>query len=77
MPAGYAAAAIGMRGDAEVQKRVGKVLGNCIERILRNEGEMKGDPAKRAFYRAFRDLNPLNDLGSGSKPRSRLFPGCR
>jgi len=55
MPAGYAAAAIGMRGDAEVQKRVGKVLGNCIERILRNEGEMKGDPAERAFYRAFRD----------------------
>ena len=43
MPAGYAAAAIGMRGDAEVQKRVGKVLGYCIERILRNEGEMKGD----------------------------------
>ena len=24
-----------------------------------------GGPAKRAFYRAFRDLNPLNDLGSG------------
>ena len=23
------------------------------------------DPAKRAFYRAFRDFNPLNDLGSG------------
>ena len=23
------------------------------------------DPAKRAFYRAFRDLNPLNDLGIG------------
>ena len=22
-------------------------------------------PAKRAFYRAFRDFNPLNDLGSG------------
>ena len=35
--AGYAAAAIGMRGDAEVQKRVGKVLGNCIERILRTD----------------------------------------
>ena len=24
-----------------------------------------GDPAKRAFYRPFRDLNPLNDLGIG------------
>ena len=24
-----------------------------------------GDPAKRAVYRAFRDFNPLNDLGSG------------
>jgi len=23
------------------------------------------DPAKRAFYRAFRDFNPLNDLGIG------------
>ena len=22
-------------------------------------------PTKRAFYRAFRDLNPLNDFGSG------------
>lgn len=34
---GYAAAAIGMRGDAEVKARVGKVLGNCIERILRTD----------------------------------------
>ena len=24
-----------------------------------------GDPTKRVFYRAFRDFNPLNDLGSG------------
>ena len=23
------------------------------------------DPAKRAFYRAFRDFNPLNDIGIG------------
>ena len=23
------------------------------------------DPAERAFYRAFRDFNPLNDLGIG------------
>jgi len=23
------------------------------------------DPAKRAFYRAFRDFNPLTDLGIG------------
>ena len=23
------------------------------------------DPTERAFYRAFRDLNPQNDLGSG------------
>ena len=35
--AGYAAAAIGMRGDAEVKARVGKVLGNCIERMLRTD----------------------------------------
>ncbi len=35
--AGYAAAAIGMRGDAEVRKRVGKVLGCCIERMIRND----------------------------------------
>ena len=38
---------------------------------------MGTDPAKRAFYRAFRDFNPLNDLGIGSKPRRRLFPGGR
>ena len=24
-----------------------------------------GDPAERAFYRAFCDFNPLNDLGIG------------
>ena len=35
--AGYAAAAIGMRGDAEVRARAGKVLGNCVERILRTD----------------------------------------
>lgn len=35
--AGYAAAAMGMRGDAEVKARVGKVLGNCIERMLRTD----------------------------------------
>ena len=31
-------------------------------RVLERVG---ADPAKRAFYRAFRDFNPLNDLGSG------------
>ena len=35
--AGYAAAAIGMRGDDETRTRVGKVLGNCIERMLRRD----------------------------------------
>ena len=29
--------------------------------VLRTDG----DPAKRAFYRAFRDFNPLNDLEIG------------
>ena len=33
--AGYAAVAVGMRGDAEVRGRVGKVLANCFERMLR------------------------------------------
>ena len=32
--AGYAAAAIGQRGDASVRTRVGRVLGHCIERML-------------------------------------------
>ena len=35
--AGYAAAAIGMRGDAEVRARVGKVIGNCLERMIRSD----------------------------------------
>ena len=30
---------------------------------------MGTDPAERAFYKAFCDFNPLNDLGSGWKPR--------
>ncbi len=35
--AGYAAAAIGMRGDADVRKRVGTVLGNCVRRMLKTD----------------------------------------
>ena len=35
--AGYAAAAIGMRGDAEVRARAGKVIGNCFERMLKTD----------------------------------------
>ena len=35
--AGYAAAAIGMRGDADVRSRVGKILGNCIGRMLETD----------------------------------------
>ena len=35
--AGYAAAAIGMRGDADLRKRVGKVLGNCVRRMIRRD----------------------------------------
>jgi hypothetical protein len=31
--------------------------------FVANDYELDGDPAKRAFYRAFRDLNTLNDLG--------------
>ena len=31
---GYAAAALGMRGDAAQRKTVGRILGNCIERYL-------------------------------------------
>ena len=33
--------------------------------VLSYENWMGTDPAKRAFYRAFRDLNPLNNLGIG------------
>lgn len=35
--AGYAAAAVGMRGDAEVTNRVGRILGNCVERMLKRD----------------------------------------
>ena len=35
--AGYAAAAIGMRGDAAVRARAGAVLGACVERMLRRD----------------------------------------
>ena len=35
--AGYAAAAVGMRGDAAVRERVGKVLANCFERMLKTD----------------------------------------
>ena len=35
--AGYAAAAIGMRGDAEVTNRVGRILDNCVQRMLRRD----------------------------------------
>ena len=35
--AGYAAAAIGMRGDGQVRTRVGKVLGNCLRRMIRRD----------------------------------------
>ena len=35
--AGYAAAAVGMRGDAEVRARVGKVIGNGLERMIRSD----------------------------------------
>jgi len=35
--AGYAAAAFGMRGDAETTNRVGRILGNCVERLLRRD----------------------------------------
>ena len=35
--AGYAAAVIGMRGDAETTNRVGRILGNCVERFLRRD----------------------------------------
>ncbi len=35
--AGYAAAAVGMRGDAEVRARAGKIIGNCFERMLKTD----------------------------------------
>ena len=35
--AGYAAAALGMRGMDEERRTVGKILDNCIERILRRD----------------------------------------
>jgi hypothetical protein len=35
--AGYAAAALGMRGNAAEKATVGRILGNCIERMLRRD----------------------------------------
>ena len=40
-------------------------------------GRVGTDPAKRAFYRTFRDFNPLNDLGSGYKTREAAVTGRR
>ena len=41
----------------------------AVGALLAGAAEVKGrwgtDPAKRAFYRAFRDFNPLNDIGIG------------
>jgi len=31
--------------------------------IVKKSNGWGTDPAKRAFYRAFRDFNPLNDFG--------------
>ena len=43
-----------------------KMLGGGESEIMGNIGHgICRDPAKRAFYRVFRDFNPLNDLGSG------------
>ena len=33
--------------------------------LERTKERVGTDPAERAFSRAFRDFNPLNDLGSG------------
>lgn len=35
--AGYAAAAIGMRGDRTIRTRAGRILGHCVERMLRTD----------------------------------------
>lgn len=35
--AGYAAAALGMRGNASEREAVGRILGNCVERMLRRD----------------------------------------
>ena len=34
---GYAAAALGMRGDGDQRRTVGRILGNCIERCLKKD----------------------------------------
>ena len=34
---GYAAAALGMRGDAAQRRTVGRILGNCVERCLKKD----------------------------------------
>ena len=51
---------------------------NASRKALSTGGRWNGwgqAPAKRAFYRTFRDFNPLNDLGSGWKPRDAAVPG--
>ncbi len=40
-----------------------KAIKTNLEFLLENEWGTH--PTKRAFYRAFRDFNPLNDLGIG------------
>ena len=47
---------------AGVATAVGFVFANIFCWLMNGWGT---DPAERAFYRAFRDFNPLNDLGIG------------
>ena len=35
--AGYAAVALGMRGDADARARAGRILGNCIQRMIKSD----------------------------------------
>ena len=56
----------GVRKDLEAMKKAG--IDRPYIGDIGGGGNKNGwgtDPAERAFYRAFRDFNPLNDLGIG------------
>ena len=48
-------------GDGAI--RCGGVYGGHLQGVATNRWGT--DPAERAFYRVFRDFNPLTDLGIG------------
>ena len=63
--AATSAYAWGSGHDTVARETLKHLPGEWGERLRSGEERVGTDPAKRAFYRAFRDFNPLNDIGIG------------